>query len=196
MRKGFTLIEAMIVLSIIAILGAVLVPGIVKNMNDARISRAKDDVQTLGKMMLQARDDMGIWTTVNRNNQNSALLIGTSPDPDASAIPLSNTGISSWNRTPMESFWWELVNVNNSYKKIDTNPHNLPSWKGAYLTEIKLDPWGNPYLSNVAYLSNGSTPDNTRKVWIISAGTNNLMDTNFEGTALQTGGDDIGFAIQ
>ena len=195
-KRGFTLIEVMVVLSIIAILGVVLVPSILKNINDSKIAKAKNDVSSIGKVMIQCRDDMGYWPVVDRNGNRVRLLIGTSPDPDTSLIPSSNSGISSWNRTPNESLWWELVNVNNSYTKRDPNPHNLPSWRGPYLTEIKLDPWGMPYLINAEYLHGAASPDNTKKVWVISAGTNKLMDTNFEGTSLQPGEDDIGYSIQ
>ncbi len=196
MKKGFTLIEVVVVLSVIAILGAVLVPTIIKNINDSKITKAKNDTSSIGKMMLQCRDDMGIWPVKDRNGNSVRLLIGTSPDPNSSLIPNSSSGISSWNRNPMESIWWELVNVNNSYRKIDPNPHNLPSWRGPYFTEINLDPWGNPYLINAAYLPGAYSPQNSRRVWVISAGANKLMDTNFEGTNLQTGEDDIGFSIQ
>lgn len=195
-NRGFTLIEAVVVLSLIAVLGAILVPSIIKNINDSKIAKAKSDTNAIGKVMLQCRDDMGYWPVIDRNGNKVRLLIGTNPDPDTSLIPASNSGISSWNRTPNESIWWELVNVNNSYVKREPNPHNLPSWRGPYLTEIKSDPWGNPYLINAAYLQGAATPDNTKKVWVISAGTNKRMDTNFEGTNLQTGDDDIGYSIQ
>jgi len=196
MKKGFTLIEVVVVLSVIAILGAVLVPTIIKNINDSKITKSKNDTASIGKMMIQCRDDMGSWPVKDRSGNSVSLLIGTSPDPDSSRIPSSNSGISNWNRTPSESIWWELVNVNNSYGKIDPNPHDLPSWRGPYFSTINLDPWGNPYLINAAFLEGGATPDNSKKVWVISSGQNKLMDTNFEGTSLQTGEDDIGFSIQ
>jgi len=188
--------EAMIVLSLIAILAAILVPSIIKNINDSRITKAKSDINSIGKMMIQCRDDMGYWPVMNRDGNSVRLLIGTTPDPDTSLIPSSNRGISSWNRNPNESIWWELVNVNNSYIKRDPNPHNLPSWRGPYLNKLNLDPWGMPYLINAEYLQGAASPDNTKKVWVISAGTNKLMDTNFEGNSLQTGDDDIGYSIQ
>jgi len=202
MKKGFTLIEVIVVISTIAILGVIIVPIITSNIKDSRISKAKNDIQSIGKMMIQCREDMGEWPIKDRNGNDAQLLIGTTPNPDVALIPGSNA--SSWNHSPNESFWWELIKTDNAkqadgeyqYPFHDPNPHNLPSWNGPYLNNIELDPWGNPYLSNINYLEGCANPDNTKKVWIISAGVNKKMDTNFEGDSLSPGADDIGFSIQ
>ncbi len=194
--KGFTLVEVIIVLAVIAILASILIPIVTKNIEDSKIARAKSDTRTIAEAMLKAREDMGFWPIIDRNSNATALLIGTTPDPVLTAVPQSSGGVSSWSRTPAETIWWELVNTGNSYQKINPNPHNLPCWMGPYLAEVKFDPWGNPYLINSSYLSGGASPDSTRKVWVISAGSNKLMDTGFEGTTLNLGGDDVGFPIQ
>ena len=46
-QRGFTLIEVMVVVIIIGVLGALIVPNILGRSNDARISAAKADIQTL-----------------------------------------------------------------------------------------------------------------------------------------------------
>jgi len=43
-QKGFTLIEIMVVVAIIAILGATVVPLIMDRPNEARVVRAKNDI--------------------------------------------------------------------------------------------------------------------------------------------------------
>src|ERR1700746_3758307 len=45
--QGFTLIEIMVVVTIIAILAAIVVPQVVGRVDDARVQKAKADVQTL-----------------------------------------------------------------------------------------------------------------------------------------------------
>ena len=196
MKRGFTLIEVVVVLAVVAILGAILFPVVTKNIEDARVSKAKSDTKTIAEAMLKARKDMGFWPVFDRNSNPTSLIEGTTPDPDLSLVPPSSSGVSSWARTPAESIWWELMNGSNSYKKIDPNPHNLPCWMGPYLNKVELDPWGKPYLINSAYLEGGASPDSTRKVWVLSAGINKMVDTQFEGTSLNLGGDDIGFPIQ
>lgn len=47
-QRGFTLIEIMVVVAIIAILGATVVPLIMDRPNEARVTRAKSDIAALG----------------------------------------------------------------------------------------------------------------------------------------------------
>ncbi len=46
-QKGLTLIEIMVVVVILGILGAVLVPRVMDNPDQARISKAKQDIQAI-----------------------------------------------------------------------------------------------------------------------------------------------------
>jgi general secretion pathway protein G len=50
-NQGFTLIEIMVVVTIIAILAAIVVPQVVGRVDDARVQRAKADVQTLAQAL-------------------------------------------------------------------------------------------------------------------------------------------------
>lgn len=47
-RSGFTLIEIMVVLVIIAILGALIGPQIIRRVDEARVTAARQDIQTIG----------------------------------------------------------------------------------------------------------------------------------------------------
>ena len=46
--KGFTLIEIVIAIAILAILSAIVIPRVVGRVEDARVARAKSDIQALG----------------------------------------------------------------------------------------------------------------------------------------------------
>ncbi len=45
--RGFTLIEIMVVVVILAVLGALVVPKILENVDKARVTRAKSDIQAV-----------------------------------------------------------------------------------------------------------------------------------------------------
>jgi general secretion pathway protein G len=47
-ESGFTLIEIMVVLTIIAILAALIAPQILGRVDEARVTAAKQDIQTIG----------------------------------------------------------------------------------------------------------------------------------------------------
>jgi len=61
--RGFTLIELMVVILIIAILAALIVPRIIGRTDDAKISKAKADISSLSQMISSFRLDTGRYPT-------------------------------------------------------------------------------------------------------------------------------------
>ena len=72
--RGFTLIELVIVIAVIAILAALLVPTILGQAERARISRARADVAEIAKAFARMRNDTGFIST--NGNRTQAQLDG------------------------------------------------------------------------------------------------------------------------
>ncbi|MEE9322252.1 MAG: type II secretion system major pseudopilin GspG [Granulosicoccus sp.] len=80
MQNGFTLIEIMVVVAIIAILGATVVPLIMDRPNEARVVRAKNDIATIGAALdLYKLDNFGYPST---EQGLEALVEKPSGDPE------------------------------------------------------------------------------------------------------------------
>ena len=79
-QSGFTLIEIMVVVAIIAILGATVVPIIMDRPNEARVTRAKTDIQSFSAALDLYRLDNFSYPSTEQGLQ--ALVEKPSGDPE------------------------------------------------------------------------------------------------------------------
>jgi general secretion pathway protein G len=68
-RKGFTLIEVLVVMIILAILAAIVVPRVVGREEDARRARAVSDVESIGTALDMYKADNGEYPTTEEGLQ-------------------------------------------------------------------------------------------------------------------------------
>ena len=61
--RGFTLIEMLVVILILAILAALIIPRLVGRTSDAKIAKAKSDIATLSSLLQQYRLDSDRYPT-------------------------------------------------------------------------------------------------------------------------------------
>ena len=78
-QKGFTLIEILVVVSILAILGALVVPKIMDRPNEARVVAAKQDIGTVIAALKLYKLDNGRYPTTDQGLK--ALIEKPSADP-------------------------------------------------------------------------------------------------------------------
>ncbi|MFT4727631.1 MAG: general secretion pathway protein G [Granulosicoccus sp.] len=79
-QKGFTLIEIMVVVAIIAILGATVVPLIMDRPNEARVVRAKNDIASFSSALELYKLDNFNYPSTDQGLE--ALVIKPSGDPE------------------------------------------------------------------------------------------------------------------
>jgi len=179
MKKGFTLIEMVVVLSVVAILAAILTPTIVKNIKDAKITRARNEVQVIGGALASFYKDLGSWPFIPSSLE---VLYG----PSGST---ASTGSWQATATSTDNFVNHLISNTAAYTACTFDGQER-CWDGPYLGEIKADPWGNYYEVNI-----GNTGGS---IWVMSAGVNKTMDTpyNIATTAVSASFDDLGVRLK
>lgn len=183
-RKGFTLIEVIVVAAIIAILAGILVPMIFNQIDESKKARATGDCKSIAAAINVFRKDLGVWPGYK----------------DLAAIPPVKWTIlhngSADSDMPTLSAGFDNADPNtlaNHLMKNNGNVYNTTNWKGPYLTsEVGLDPWGKAYVINVdVFDANPSVP-----VWVISAGPDNVLCTPAASTTIPDGCDDVGIRIK
>ncbi len=219
-EAGFTLIEILVAVAILAIASAALTPMVLKYVNDGRRARSLSDAQTLGQSILAFQLDTGRWPVSNDGNINDAgeisRLVGL---PFAAIAPAAiPTGVAT---APGSVNWRGGGNggtaaaledllirnrstIANPLYAVSLNPAATPGWNGPYIKEVPVDPWGSPYVVNVRYLDGATVTgvttavEQSHAVVVISAGANALFETSFQdATALTVaGGDDVAWTVE
>ncbi len=173
-RKGFTLIEVIVVAGIIAILAGILVPLIFKEIDESKITRASADIKSISTAMIVMKKDTGQWPDMDSGcGSNVTLLYGQGILPADMAMMWFDTDETS-------AYDDHLSNNNNACYK---------NWKGPYIAVVSQDPWGNAYLTNANGFRIAGRP-----AWIISAGPNGRINTPSTNAVLV--GDDIGIRLK
>ncbi len=196
-RVGFTLIEAVIVLAVIAILSAVLVPMVAQNIQSARLARAASDTALIGKAMVSFYQDLDQWPVYRSGIAH--FLLFSAPDANQDGIPDMGSIPTAWNTVGRYlSLHFELVGNGNN-RSPGPSPTGLPAWNGPYLTGMDVDPWGTPYLVNARWLTDKLTANGG--VYVVSAGPQTggnpvQVEMPFDGAPDSQNGNDICFRIQ
>jgi type II secretory pathway pseudopilin PulG len=179
--RGMSLVEATIILMVLATLTAVISPSIADYVNDAEGTKAKEDVEVIGTGILRLLKDTGSrclreagGTECTKANREDLLI-------SAGNEPLSNTatdvtivdgeaissGATSLNWLPDAA-----APVAGQRGTIDEHlvlntpvyaaagftggggPRSKVGWRGAYLNgPVNGDPWGYMYQANTVFLT-------------------------------------------
>ncbi|MGH7372061.1 MAG: prepilin-type N-terminal cleavage/methylation domain-containing protein, partial [Candidatus Methylomirabilales bacterium] len=102
-RAGFTLIELILVVAVVAILAAILVPTVFSILDDSAITKGKADVKAVAGAIAKFRDDTGEFPTRHAggalNSEVNLLYSGTVAPVVGDFSP--STGMGSYDCAPV-----------------------------------------------------------------------------------------------
>lgn len=197
---GFTLVEVIVVLSVILLLTGIAVPMLSSYMEDGRRARAEAEVKVIGAAVMSFYKDTGTYparSNTGANNYVYSMLTGPTK-PTSNPWTAGHTWISwGMNATRGDILDNHLLRNTPGGQASAAYPTtgNL-RWRGPYLAGgSPVDPWGRPYVINVisGYYNHATF---YKRIFVVSAGPNGLFDTHYSAQATtEIAGDDIGMML-
>lgn len=98
-KKGFTLIEVIVVAGIIAVLAGILVPLIFKEIDESKIARTAADIHSISSALIVFKKDTGQWPINAGCSSTITLLTGA-----GGVMPVLGEG-----GTPAPRTSWKII---------------------------------------------------------------------------------------
>ncbi len=193
-KKGFTLIEMVVVLAVIAVLAAILFPTIARHITDAKVTRVINEEQVITAAVMMLYKDTGKWPNTNAagtsgpTGNSDRLASGETTDSIATgAATGSLTGAANWGTYGDVQQLYDFLYINNpNCAGAPNGATDYPtagefSWRGPYLEKrTYLDPWGNQYIISSRYFPpNSAAAIDDHRTLILSAGLDQLWSTAY-----------------
>lgn len=207
--EGFTLMEIVVVLAVVALLAAALTPMILTYLEDAKKAQAQNDTLQIAAAIAAFLKDTGL-PPYKRNTDvakvpgfgtgDAECLVGpgneflTATDATSgqtwltSATGKVDCSSGGGKRDTIENHLINNTPGDSADKKYQTTGKNAA--KQPYIPRVNEDPWGNKYLVNIK----NANPADKKAVWAISAGPDGILQTSSDLNAAATltaSGDDI-----
>ena len=189
-KKGFTLIEVIVVIAVVAILAAILTPTITKNIDDSKRARVTNECQVIAASLTSFYKDLGMWPARRNATDNYQYLLYGNGNTPSNSGGGSQYWTGSWGGARQDIFTNQLIaNTPNTTGTPYTTTGEF-AWRGPYAMEYKADPWNNRYACNARYLWEVGA---NNAAWVLSAGPDGVIDTVVNQNIVNptVGGDDI-----
>jgi prepilin-type N-terminal cleavage/methylation domain-containing protein len=209
-RHGFTLMEIVIAVAIVALFAAAISPVVFKHLQDAKITKAMDESKAIAGSILVLNKDTGYWPMTNANGPTGTIdRIVSSANIPAGAGTAAGAGASNWGSYGSTKLLGDFLYNNNpdddtgatGYDQAaqDYPTTGVNAWRGPYLDRYTFDdPWGHAYVINARYFSGGLYNGTVRhKVFVLSAGPDGKWQTPYSDAESESEvlGDDIGSVV-
>ena len=211
-RSGFTLIEIVIAVAIVAIFAAALSPMVFRHLEESKITKAQNETETIATAMLSYYKDTGKWPVTNADGPtgNAVNRVISSATVAIGAGAGAATGAALWATDGTAKALGDYLYYNNAdddsavdgtgsdEANEDWPTNGRGSWKGPYVDAYSItDPWGNAYVVNSNYFPGGAYSGSVRhRVLVLSAGPNGTWETAYDDAVTEEVlGDDIGTSV-
>jgi prepilin-type N-terminal cleavage/methylation domain-containing protein len=203
-EQGFTLIEVIVAIAVVAILAGIITPSVIKHLEDSKRARAQNDCLVIGSSVASFFKDVARMPTKGTAVASDTSLTLLVSDGN---IPTAGNG---W-ITPIGAPCDYLSNHLSVNAPLGVAANAYPiagsefTWRGPYQASFPADPWGNRYAVNIGNfrLAPGTAVNaNSNVVWVLSAGPDGIVQTAVNprvpaaGTTLTPLGDDIVYRIR
>ena len=181
-ERGMSLIEATIILMVLAILTSVLAPSVGDYVNDARQTKVKEDIEALGTGIVRMLRDtgkpfpqvvVGTGATSYDDENRVDLLVseGNAPSSTTKGPAANNTTYFVISTFDIDDSITTLGSIQNATAHLVTNaitsggytqvsfpaqggPRPGLGWRGGYISSnTGPDPWGNRYHCATVWLN-------------------------------------------
>jgi prepilin-type N-terminal cleavage/methylation domain-containing protein len=192
-HHGFTLVEATIVLAVVAVLAGAVAPSVSRTLAQGRLARAQNDVQAIRIAVHNVVTEHTLFvpfTSTGAADGDAIEMLVSDGD-----IPFTAIGATNWDN-PIAccagaidvAFLEAHLVTNTGLGAAGSYPVGAGGWRGAYINApVDPDPWGNRYAVNTEYLKTTTTND----VFVLSTGPDEEIDTPFTFNGARPGDDDI-----
>ncbi len=211
-RDGFTLIEIVIAVAIVAIFAAALSPMVFRHLEDAKLTKAQNESEVIASAMLSYYKDTGGWPYTNADGPtgNAIARVTSSTVLASGAGAGAATGSAKWGTEGTAKHMGDYLYFNNPDADsaadgtgADQASQDWPitgrgAWRGPYVDQYEFnDPWGKAYVVNTHFAPGGGYVGVIRhKVFVLSAGPNGTWETAWDdATSEEVLGDDIGSVV-
>jgi len=199
-QRGFTLVEVIVVLSVVLLLTGIAVPMLSSYMEDGRRARAEAECKVVGAAVMSFYKDLGAYPARNSGGTNNYLYsLLTGPTTPTTNPWTAGHNFATWGMGAARGDLLDNHLLRNQPQGSVSAAYATTGsmrWRGPYVNgTTPLDPWGRPYVVNVISGHNANAT-NYKRLWVISAGPNGRFDTPAIATAItEIGGDDIGVML-